>query len=339
MRSNRREPLVLLLASVLAVGFLELGLRAAGNSPWAPPPTVFEVTPADWIRPDPTHGWALRPGQFTVAFDGGPTAAVAHDDEGRRVTPPGRGRVLELHGGSFVYGFGLSDADSMGWRLQARLPDHDVRVRAVPGHGPLQALTALQVHRANGTAPYAMVVGYVAFHDERITWNRSWQRALSGSEFALSARPWLMPAVRTRSGRPQLESIDPRLSLLPGAPVLAAVARLDRLRDDLQERRLRSSEVARNLLVELHREAKAHGTYVLVVGLSNDEATGATLEHLRGHGVLTLDAGLDWTDPSNQLGPHDPHPNAAAADHWARAVADLVHSGAGEASAGAARPR
>lgn len=334
MKNRRRERRFLWLSCLLAVGILELGLRALGGAPWTPPAPTFVVTPSPWTVPDARLGWTLRPGEFTFDFAGGPRVSVRHDAEGRRLTPPGRGRILELHGGSFAYGLGLEDAESMGWRLQERLPDHDVRVHAVPAHGPLQAWMRLQELIATDRAPYAMVITYADFHDERVTWNRSWRRALSGS--ALETRA--MPAVRTRAGPPRVEAIDPRLHPLPGAGVSAILARLDRRRDVAEERELHSTDVSRNLLVELHHRAKAHGTLVLVVGLSSDPATRETLRFLGTRGVLTLDAGLDWRDPQNQLGPHDHHPNAAAADHWARAVAERVQGGGRPPGFGSSRP-
>lgn len=310
------------LGALVGLCAAEIGLRATGSAPHGPSEARFRVTPSEWVAPDPDSGWSLRPGSFRFTFGDGYSWTARHDDDGHRVTPPGSGRVLELHGGSFAYGLGLDDADSMGWRLQELLPEHDVRVRAVPGHGPLQAWAAMQDHIHDDTAPYAMIVTYASFHDERVTWNRSWRRALGGTQFADS-----VPATRTTSGPPRVESVDPRPSTLPGAHRSAAVARVDRWLETRDERALESWRVTWNLLVELHHLAKANGTYVLVVGLTDDEPTRAMMTSLQAHGVLTLDAGLDPADRRHQLWPHDHHPNTAAADHWARSVANLVQQG------------
>jgi|GEM_PF-2469296 len=326
----------LTLAALTVLAALEGGAWVAGERPWSPAVASFSVSPADWVAGDARQGWVLRPGTFEFAYPGGHQAVATHTEFGR-VTPSGKGRVIELHGGSFAYGLGLDDEQSLGWRLQERLPDFDVQSRAVPGHGPLQAWTALEQHLEQGTAPYAMVVTYVEFHDERVTWNRSWRRAMSGNSFAGSAGA-SMPAVRNRSGWPRVEPVEPRLRPLRGSPWSARIAARDRLLDDEEEHRLQSAAVTRNLLVHLHHRAKENGTYVLVVGLSDDASTRSTLDHLADQGVLTLDAGLQWRDPRNQLWPHDTHPNAAAAEAWARTISDVVlQRPAADAPAGTTR--
>jgi len=319
-RDRVMAALAALFGVVVALAGAEAGLRLLDGAPTVPEP-AFTVEPADWLAANPDFGWSLRPGAARLTFSDGYSVTATHDARGQRRTPPGRGEVVELHGGSFAYGLGLADEDTLGWRLQELLPDHDVRVRAVPGHSPLQAWLALQDHAREGTVPAGMVVTYAEFHDERVTMNRSWRRALQGTGFADDG---LMPAVRTRRGVPYVDLVDPRFQPMRGARSSAVLARVCLTGDLLDEQRVRSWRVTGNLLIQLDRLARQHGTWVLVVGLSDDGTTRLTLRKLEAAGVRTLDAGLDWTDRVHQLWPHDHHPNAAAADHWARAVAEAV---------------
>ena len=323
-RTRARRTLLLLAWLLVGGALVEAGLRVGGATPWQQPVVPFVITPDGWAEADERTGWALRPGVFEYTFGDGYSQHATHDARGHRATPEGAGPLVELHGGSFAYGLGLADEDTMGWRLQGLLPEHDVRNRAAPGHGPVQAWLALDEHARLGTAPSAMVVTYAAFHDQRVTVNRSWRRALVGPRTGHGIDPQTLPAVRSRRGAPVVRAVGAELAPLPGARRSAAVARLDLLADVLDEWRRGSTAVTRSLLVELWRRGEQLGTRVVVVGLADDPRTRATLQRCGELGVPTLDAGLDWTDPRWQLQPHDHHPNARAAERWATAVAELV---------------
>ncbi len=106
------------------------------------------------VARDPVLGWApygptVRHARLVV--DGRVVYDVDYtfDEEGRRVTPPARvhpadGTVLAF-GGSFTFGEGVGDADSMPWRV-AELAGRRWRVvnLGFQGWGPQQMLVALE---------------------------------------------------------------------------------------------------------------------------------------------------------------------------------------------------
>lgn len=168
----------------VGVGILvttEAGLRLAGRGPWAPFGDLEDLPVMS--APDPELGWVNLPGR--VAWpDGGERTILA---DGRRGETRGDGPSIGLFGGSFTSGYGLTDADTLGQRLQAHL-GRPVVAHGVPGYGTLQSLRLAQ--RVEPTD--VVVYGLVELHDGRNVACRSWRAALerSGNGQGWAATPW-----------------------------------------------------------------------------------------------------------------------------------------------------
>ncbi len=316
------------VAAGLALVGAEVGLRTTGAEVWSDPEPRFEFEP-EAVEPDEVYGWRLKPGAYSAAHRDGPTIGVRHDAMGCRGGAAGeaaavtvglrgggaRSRV-EVHGGSFVYGLGLAEAETLPARLGAALPEWSVKNRGVPGYGPVQAWLALERHVAEGTAPDVMIVGYASFHDERTTLVRNWRRALRGWDLGAT------PSTRTRRGTPEVAPRAPTMSPWEANRRSVLVHRIERAADFGQDLVVDSQAVTANLLTQLHRAGAEHGVRVVVAGLADDRWTRKTLWRLDRRGVETVDVGLPWTDARWHL-PHDPtHPNADATARWADQLAD-----------------
>ncbi|MCO4772687.1 MAG: hypothetical protein KDA24_21830 [Deltaproteobacteria bacterium] len=319
-----RSPLVqraLLILAGLVVGGLgsELALRGLGLGPTTDPAPPFVVEPASWVQPDEVLGFVPAPGEFTLRFPDGTAVPVAHDPSGRRATPRVGGAVLEVHGGSFAYGLGLEDSQTLPW-LIADATTWRVRNHAAPGHGPLQALLSLERAVVSDEAPDAMVLAYASFQDERVTVVRNWRRSLALGGTGLSE----LPCARGRRGSPRVGTCDAGLSPLPLADRLAVVHRLDLAGDVVHNLLVDSHKVTRNLIAHLHGRAEDAGVRFLLVGLDDDNYTAETLRWCSERGVPVLDAGLGWRDPRWRLPFDATHPNADAQAAWARQIAEAL---------------
>jgi hypothetical protein len=133
-----------LLLVLLTLGAAELALRIGlGSATFTP--QVFE--PNDGVA-----RYRLARGVHTLAYQFGRTVTVSTDAAGNRFTPgftsvaPGGAAPLRVHlvGDSQVFGWGLSDDETLAARLQQRLGTSvQVVNHGVPGFGPTDYLATL----------------------------------------------------------------------------------------------------------------------------------------------------------------------------------------------------
>jgi hypothetical protein len=134
-----------LLLALLTLGAAELALRT-GLGGATLTPQVFE--PNDGVA-----RYRLARGVNTLAYQFGRTVTVSTDAAGHRFTPnvapnvaPGPAAPLRVHlvGDSQVFGWGLSDDETLAARLQQRLgAGVQVVNHGVPGFGPTDYLATL----------------------------------------------------------------------------------------------------------------------------------------------------------------------------------------------------
>jgi hypothetical protein len=150
--------LVLLVLLMVAEAALRIGLRGATFTP-----RVFE--PNDGVA-----RYRLAAGVHTTAYQFGRTVSVSTDADGHRATPgfvAAPGTLLRVHlvGDSQVFGWGLSDDETLATRLQRLLgPGVQVVNHGVPGFGPTDYLNTLAALPA--TEPVVVV-----HTEENDTWD------------------------------------------------------------------------------------------------------------------------------------------------------------------------
>ena len=134
----RHRPLAILAAKVLlAIGIglatLEVTLRLAWGE--------REMVPRYFISVDPLPGFALAPGVVRHYIHDSRSVTVTTDDMGKRqvACAPASGyeTVVHLVGDSQVFGWGLTDEETIAVRLQEKLGNRfRVVNHGVPGYGP-----------------------------------------------------------------------------------------------------------------------------------------------------------------------------------------------------------
>ncbi|AUH51572.1 hypothetical protein CXB49_12455 [Chromobacterium sp. ATCC 53434] len=132
--SWKKFSLAILLLALLAEGLMRL---AFGNIDFSPP--IFRLD---------GDSYRLLPDQKTQVRQFGRTLSISTDGDGRRITPgaPAAGApVLHLVGDSQVFGWGLSDQETIAAQMQ-RMLGKRVRVvnDGVPGYGPLDYIKTLR---------------------------------------------------------------------------------------------------------------------------------------------------------------------------------------------------
>src|SRR6185437_5462925 len=100
----------------------------------------LQFSSAEEFEPDPALGWKNREGHFDMASPGRPPFRYTNWSQGRRATSERemlddpRPRVVFV-GDSYVYGYGLGDADTFAWRFEQRHPELQVSNYGTPGYG------------------------------------------------------------------------------------------------------------------------------------------------------------------------------------------------------------
>jgi hypothetical protein len=328
-------PLGLLLAS-LAVALLiaELGARALGRRPFRIDRFEIEVEPGGRYQGlDPLLGYRHLPGQFRITFDQRDTWTATHRPDTLRVTRaedapplPAGAPGIWIFGCSFVHGWGLDDADTFPWKVQALLPDHDVRNFGVGGYGTVQSLLQFRGAVRTDAPPRIAVLGYASFHDERNTRLRQWRKAnMAYDRFGPTSQPY---ARLTRGGGIEVRSQknSPRDFWLSRHSALANT--FDLAYSRLEDRRVQSREVSLRLIAEFAREVEASGARFVLAGIERGTPTRSALARARELGIATTDISADLSRPGFAIR-FDGHPSALATEVFARRlVSYLRNSGA-----------
>ncbi|MEW5978889.1 MAG: SGNH/GDSL hydrolase family protein [Acidobacteriota bacterium] len=85
--------------------------------------------------------------------------------------------ALLFVGDSFTQGLGLSDPESVPWKVQQKFQEYDVRNLATGGYGTYQSLLSLKAYlkRTPGLRPKLVVYPFNEFHEARNVGELGWQ--------------------------------------------------------------------------------------------------------------------------------------------------------------------
>lgn len=302
------------MALVLTLVLAELGLRALGQGPWTPFET-FATLPR-MSDPHPALGWVNRPGDHLQPTGEGPVRVHIAADGSRGPPPTAGGTPVDLYGGSFVFGFGLPDDQTLGARLAALRPDLAVRDRAVPGYGTLQSLLA---YERGPREPGFVVYGLVELHDGRNVGARSWRHAL---DRASRGQAWAAPPSARWDGTELIFTPPLPWRHSPAAEHLALADAAERAWIGLLDRGLRTKSETTVQLVRAFRDrVEGDGGRFVVALLEAPTRAAFYQRRLAAEGVALLDL-RDADRPDRAL--PDGHPDALSQDRWARALAAVL---------------
>ena len=318
--------------AVLAVAVVELGFGFA--HPWKPRPNTRHVVTGKIERYDSVASFGATPGASSTVrriVDGETEFEVTYsiDLHGRRVTPVPEGSSPEkaalFFGGSWVYGSGLDDRDTLAAAFSRLYPQYRSYNYAYERYGPSQALDLIRVRdlRAEipedvGLAFYVLTGPDLARVIGTMRISTRWCRRCSNYVVDDSG------AV-VRDG--DLSTANPLrtilFSLLEPSNVLKYL-RVDLPRNFSDADRMRFAAVVgaiRDDLAEIFPAAE----FFLVVE-SKESYSPIAASFFDSVGLRVFDYGELFSphDPRMRLSPKDPHPSAFANERIARLlVADL----------------
>ncbi|MBI1357797.1 MAG: hypothetical protein GC160_25965 [Acidobacteria bacterium] len=312
------------LGLVAALGLGEVAVRLAGGETWSVQP---DPSPDPFVRirePDATLGWRNLPGRHATG-DGWVTVL---EDGSRRTseTPPEGAPEVWLMGGSFLYGQGLPDEQTLAWLLQARDPGRRYRNFGVSAYGTYQSLLLLEERLERQKAPETVLYGLIEHHAVRNIGRAMWLRALTRQ--ASSVRPLLPYCSLDSEGR----LVRHPAEAYPQTPLRDKLALVELLERSWAKRRSDGREadqqrITELLIVEMAELCRRRGIRFLLA-LLQDGVAGADTWELRApraNGLPFVDCRVPLT-PERRV-PIDNHPNAEVQRMWADCVAEGLETG------------
>ena len=173
----------LFVASLLFSLFLaELALRAFDVLPYHQRHGLTRGEP-QVLDQDADLGWVLRPGRFVwkAPAPGTPDLVFTIGADGERITAKGgadRRPEIAVIGGSTVFGWGLTDAQTLAWKLQEKLTSFRVRNLGVTAYSTYQSWLALKRRLEAGTInPEIVLYGFIQHHEVRNVAHVEWLKS------------------------------------------------------------------------------------------------------------------------------------------------------------------
>ena len=133
---------------------------------------------------DEALGWILRPGRFVwkEPMPGIDDLVFSVGEDRRRVTEDQKSGDLPsvaIIGGSTIFGFGLSDEQTLPWKLRERLENFQVLNLGVSGYGTYQSWLSLRrLIEENKKTVKVVLYGFFENHESRNVADFSWQKSL-----------------------------------------------------------------------------------------------------------------------------------------------------------------
>jgi hypothetical protein len=301
----------------------EIGLRILGYKPWA----YSGVDRHALNQPDPVLGWTNHPGHFVLPAyaPNGPQIDVTILEDGSRATaipPSTAAQSVVILGCSLSFGWGLTDAETYPWKLQAAHPELRIVNDASGAQGTLQALLRLERIVASPNRPRLVLYGFFPRHEPRNVATYDWMRGLAlNSTHGGVALPYVTLAADGGLVRhpPEAFAVWPLAEHL----VTVRVAGDAYMRLVTRGRERDEREATRRLLVEMADVARTRRQPFAVVFLIAE--LGQKEDYARAFDA----SGVPWVDcvePIRQQDkiPVDGHPNGRVHSRWATCLSTAL---------------
>jgi hypothetical protein len=322
-------------ATVAASGFATLAvIELAFTILWRPePPVTWEV--GDHLRHVEVAGIGrvAQPGTYAVqrvSRDGETIYAATYTigEDGFRVTPgdgQGGARRIDLFGGSFAFGQGLEDDETLAYYL-GRALGAETRNFGIVGGGPHEALAILESERDTQGAVNVLLTA--AWHAQRIACMRPWSGG--APRFRLDRDGTLV-----RDGVCPEEDATPLVRTLRHSEIFSV---LERAYGVLGRESIASSLYTLYVAVidRLAAVSRERGQALVIAYIGTESLHGVPLDNaalirrLEAGGAVVVDVSL--APSPGQLSADyyihelDNHPSALANEHRARLLAPVLES-------------
>lgn len=273
---------------------------------------------------DDLLGFRNNAGKYHFAFPSGTNFFVTHGESGTRIPNNAAKPYISFYGGSFTYGFGVSDTCTYPFYVGQSL-DTIIRNCGCNGYGLQQAWLKMKGDFEKEIVPEYTVISYAYFHDERTTGAPSWQQELFSSGLVKENYVVQFPCIRS-TNQMSVEYIRPKEQHSSLAKYSNVVTIIENYRMSVRSDEEKNQQIALNVLMQMDRLCKQHQSKLVVVGLLDDERTTETLKKLNEKGISTCQFTTDISKPKNNLSPDDGHPNPQAYRQYAKTFVNYLHS-------------
>lgn len=308
-----------MILPILVLAGLEIGLRILGYSPYKSSDFKVSSEPGLWIVPDDSLGFFLNEGAFEVTVNEKLVFPTLHGSLGNRVLGNEGADypfLIDFHGGSFAYGWGLPADESMAYLVQDEFSNALIRNFSTPGYGLVQSLLILQKQQKNGDLPSMAILNYMPFHDERNSMNKSYQEKIlqgyrnSNEQVSKEFGSAIFPYIRNgQIAFKDWSSATSSFSLRDYSALVNLIASESALRADKQID-ARAETIA--LLKKVSALCEENGVRLLVYVMSNEESGKSAFDDFSKLGIDCLLSPIDLQENKWTLYPLDSHPNEKA---------------------------
>ena len=224
--------------------------------------------------------------------------------------------LIDFHGGSFAYGWGLPADESMAYLVQDEFSNALIRNFSTPGYGLVQSLLILQKQQKNGDLPSMAILNYMPFHDRRNAMTNSYKEEIlqayanSNPEALKAFEEAQFPFIR--DGKIEFQSWSASTSgfrLRDYSALVNLIASESALRADKQID-ARAETIA--LLKKISALCEENGVRLLVYVMSNEESGKSAFDDFSKLGIDCLLSPIDLQENKWTLYPLDSHPNEKA---------------------------
>lgn len=241
--------------------------------------------------------------------------------------------IIQFYGCSFTWGQGLSDDQTMSWKVQEKLPQFEVQNYGIGASSIVQAYLYLKRNLESKTKPALVVFNYVSFHDMRNynsnEWSALWRTLLiSNHNFTKQMSP--LPLVRElKNGKPVViyMPVEKLGRSLPFCDKFVIINLLNNSINKAEDRSIKPREISISLLEEMNALCKENNVKFLVNALMNDNETLETIQELNSIGIKTALGYVEFNGSNSQkysLLPYDNHPNEMANELFANKIANYI---------------
>ena len=328
VHSLREEPIRLSLKT-LGLSLASIGLGLAGALVAAelllpaigyPQRAPLHSNEPTMLEPHAIRGWRNKAARYEYpAYDiaGSPISmTILSDGQRRTATNPLLYASLPkivIVGGSFVQGWGISDADTFAWKLQARFGRYEIMNFGTAGYGTYQTLLLLEELLPKLSEVRLVIYAYYDDHDVRNVGSSGWLAALSRYRRRGHVQ---VPFVRLEDGR--LHRYPPtRYQGLPWHQQSAVVGLLDDVLIRIRDRNVlpTAAEVTHRLIDQIHQQTNRQNAQFATVVLSASPDRSKSLSAFTAQaGISLFDCHIDRTPEYRIAG--EGHPNEKLNTLW-----------------------
>ncbi|MBN1125380.1 MAG: SGNH/GDSL hydrolase family protein [Sedimentisphaerales bacterium] len=309
---------------------MECILRFLGFQPWR---RIGHPKEPVLLESDAVLGWKSKEGFFSYCTSPGTDSIhITVVPEGRRVTEPDESGKLDqrakivLVGGSWTYGWALSDEDTFGWKIQERFKDKKVMNLGVGGYGTYQSLLVLEQKLHEWTDVDIVLYGFITHHELRNVAAAKWLRGLSRN------------SVRGHVSVPYVTLEQDRLLRHPPVQypswlgrkdsALIALLEQDWVRLQSYQRTRQAPETTQQLLLEMKQLVEKHQSHFLVVMFRElsfkEDKHFNYVNFMKKNKIDYVDCEKKLDESSCVIG--DGHPNGAFNTYWAEQIVPKVEA-------------